>query len=114
MPLALTANSNVHAVRAFNRFYTRQIGALRERLLESPFSLTEVRVLYELADPDRPTASELGKELGLDPGYLSRILSKFLKSGLIRKVASEADGRRMLLSLSPKGNKLFHSLDRRS
>ena len=78
-------NSRVQAVRSFNRFYTRQIGVLREGLLRSPFSLTEVRVLYEIAHREKATASELCKELDLDPGYLSRILGNFEKRGLIYK-----------------------------
>src|SRR5437870_7785298 len=86
----------VQAVRRFNRFYTRQIGVLQEGLLQSPYSLTEVRVLYELAHRQKPTATELGKDLGLDAGYLSRILQSFEKRRLIRKVRSEADGRQSL------------------
>jgi len=104
----------VGAVRRFNRFWTRRIGVLREGYLESPFSLTEVRVLYELARSEETTASELGKELGLDAGYLSRILRGFEGRGLISKKLSETDGRRSLLRLTEGGQKAFAPLDARS
>lgn len=104
----------VGAVRRFNRFWTRQIGVLREGYLESPFSLTEVRVLYELAHCEETTASELGEELELDAGYLSRILRGFEKHGLIHKRPSEADGRRRLLRLTERGQEAFAPLDARS
>src|SRR5215211_7890229 len=90
----------VGAVRRFNRFWTRQIGVLREGYLESPFSLTEVRVLYELANREETTAGEVGEELGLDAGYLSRVLRGFEKQGLIHKRRSGVDGRRKLLRLT--------------
>lgn len=105
---------SVAAMRGFNRFYTKQIGVLQEGLLDSPFSLTESRVLYELAHRDRPTATELGNELALDPGYLSRILRKFEQQGLIEKLPSESDGRQTLLSLTPVGRAAFAPLDERS
>jgi DNA-binding MarR family transcriptional regulator/N-acetylglutamate synthase-like GNAT family acetyltransferase len=104
----------VGEVRRFNRFWTRQIGVLREGYLESPFSLTEVRVLYELAHREETTAGELGEELGLDAGYLSRILSGFQKHGLIRERPSEADGRRRLLRLTERGREAFAPLEARS
>ncbi len=104
----------VGAVRRFNRFWTRRIGVLREGYLESPFSLTEVRVFYELANREETTASELGEELGLDAGYLSRILRGFEKDGLIHKRPSEADGRRRLLRLTERGREAFAPLDARS
>jgi DNA-binding MarR family transcriptional regulator/GNAT superfamily N-acetyltransferase len=101
-------------VRHFNRFWTQQIGVLREGYLEGPFSLTEVRVLYELAHREETTASELGEELGLDAGYLSRILRGFEQHGLIHKRPSEADGRRRLLRLTELGREAFALLDARS
>ena len=101
----------VEAVRRFNRFYTKQIGVLREGLLKSPFSLAEARVIYELAHHDRTTATELGEELGLDTGYLSRILGGFHKGGLIEKEPSEADGRRNILSLAEPGVEAFAELN---
>jgi DNA-binding MarR family transcriptional regulator/N-acetylglutamate synthase-like GNAT family acetyltransferase len=104
----------VGAVRRFNRFWTRQIGVLREGYLESSFSLTEVRVLYELAHREETTASELGEELGLDAGYLSRVLRDFEKHGLIHRRPSEADGRRRLLRLTERGREAFAPLDARS
>lgn len=107
-------DQRIGAVRRFNRFYTRLIGVLREGYLESPFSLTEVRVLYELAHREKTTASELGKELGLDAGYLSRILRGFKKRGLIDKKPSGVDGRRSLLWLTKRGWEAFAPLNARS
>ena len=105
---------SVQAVRRFNRFYTRKIGVLEEGLLKSPYSLTEVRVLYELANCQQRTAGNLGSELALDPGYLSRILQKFEKLGLVDKQSSKEDGRQTLLDLTPTGKKAFSSLDSQS
>ena len=102
------------AVRRFNRFYTRQIGLLQEGLLDSPFSLTEARVLYELAHRDKPTAGEIGGELGLDAGYLSRILGSFEKRKLIEKIPSATDRRQSLLTLTRHGRKVFAPLEARS
>jgi DNA-binding MarR family transcriptional regulator/GNAT superfamily N-acetyltransferase len=101
-------------VRRFSRFYTRQIGLLQEGLLRSRFSLTEGRVLYELAHRDRPTATALADDLGLDHGYLSRILRRFAEGGLIAKKRAPEDARQSLLSLTSKGQKAFAPLDRRS
>jgi len=107
-------DARVAAVRRFNRFYTRQIGLLQDGYLKSPFSLSEVRVLYELAHRERPTATELGRDLGLDAGYLSRILRGFQKRGLLKRVPSEDDGRQSHLSLTQRGQAAFAPLNTRS
>jgi len=112
--IAPASNDPIQAVRRFNRFYTRQIGVLQEHLLQSQLSLTEVRVLYELAHRDGATAVELRPELGLDRGYLSRMLRNFEKQGWIKTTPSPADRRRIFLSLTGKGRRVFDSLDRRS
>jgi len=101
----------VDAVRRFNRFYTKQIGVLEEHLLMSPFSLTEARVLYELAQVEQTTATDLGAALGLDAGYLSRVLSAFEKRSLLVKKPSKTDGRRSLLRLTKAGRKAFRKIN---
>jgi DNA-binding MarR family transcriptional regulator/GNAT superfamily N-acetyltransferase len=106
--------ARIDAVRRFNRFFTRQIGVLREGLLHTPHSPTEARILFEIAHRDEISASGLSRELGLDPGHLSRILTRLERQGLIAKVRSETDARRRLLSLTPKGEEAFAVLDRRS
>ena len=106
--------ARVEAARRFNRFYTRRIGVLQEGLLQSPFSLAEARVLYELAHREGPRAAELGKELGLDAGYLSRILRGLRKRGLVDRRPSPADGRTNLLGLTRRGGAAFATLDERS
>ena len=107
-------DARVAAVRRFNRFYTKQIGLLHEGYLESPFSLSEVRVLYELAHREKPTAAELGRELGLDAGYLSRILRGFERRHLVERTASKADGRQSHLALTERGRAAFAPLQARS
>ena len=108
----------IAAVRAFNRFYTQRIGVLREHLLGSPFALTGVRVLYELAhwpaNAEPATASVLAARLALDEGYLSRTLRGFERARLVRKKALPGDARRKALALSERGRQLFATLDARS
>jgi DNA-binding MarR family transcriptional regulator/N-acetylglutamate synthase-like GNAT family acetyltransferase len=104
----------IAAVRAFNRFYTRKLGVLDQQLLKSPFSLSEARVLYELANRENAAAKEIGIELGLDPGYLSRIIQSFVESGLVTRKPLPSDRRQYRLSLAAKGRQAFAKLDRSS
>jgi len=104
----------IAAVRRFNRFYTQKLGVLSEAFLNTPFSLTEARVLYALAHRDGATATWLGRELDLDAGYLSRILRDFERQGLILRNPSPQDGRQTLISLTPDGRDAFEPLDRAS
>jgi DNA-binding MarR family transcriptional regulator/N-acetylglutamate synthase-like GNAT family acetyltransferase len=104
----------VQAIRRFNRFYTRQIGVLQEHLLDSQFSLTEVRVLYEIAHRENAAAKDLCQDLGLDRGYVSRMLQNFEKHGWIKIIPSAEDHRRQFLSLTTKGHNAFDPLERRS
>ena len=107
-------SERVAAIRRFSRFYTRIIGALQEGLLQSRFTLTEARVLYELAQQSAVTATELGRQLALDAGYLSRILQRFEHEGLISRVPIETDRRQSLVSISQAGREAFAPLDERS
>ena len=111
---AAALENRIAAVRRFNRFYTQKIGVLGERLLNSPFSLVEARVLYELALREQATATELRRDLGLDPGYLSRILAGFARRGLVSRAPSETDRRQRHLSLTQTGRAAFTPLDSRS
>jgi DNA-binding MarR family transcriptional regulator/GNAT superfamily N-acetyltransferase len=104
----------VEAVRRFSRFYTKQIGLLHEKILRSPFSLAEARVIYELAHHEKATATELSNELCLDAGYLSRILRDFNKRGLVDKGRCEEDGRKNFLQLSENGQAAFAGINARS
>jgi len=108
------AEERIGTVRQFNRFFTRQIGVLREGLLHSPYPLTDARILFELGQCNQVTASRLGRELGLDAGYLSRILARLEQQGLLDKVRSENDGRQLLVSLTAAGREAFALLDQRS
>ena len=109
-----TLNQRVEAIRRFNRFYTQKIGVLEEGLLHSPFTLGEVRVLYELAHREQPTATELANELGLDTGQLSRMLRGFEKNKLIARKPSPSDGRQSLLTLTEPGRRTFAPLNERA
>src|SRR4030095_15815463 len=100
----------IAAVRHFNRFYTKQIGALNEGLLESPFTLTEARIIYELANREKTTATELGNELGIDAGFLSRTLRGLETKKVITRKTSSTDGRQSVVVASHKGRKEFESL----
>src|SRR3979411_2818657 len=108
------SDDQISGVRAFNRFYTRKLGVLDQQLLKSPFSLSEARVLYELAHRDDLSAKEIGIELGLDPGYLSRIIQNFDENGLITRKPLPSDRRQYRLSLTAKGRQAFAKLDRSS
>jgi DNA-binding MarR family transcriptional regulator/GNAT superfamily N-acetyltransferase len=104
----------IAAVRRFNRFYTQHLGVLRDGYLDSPFSLTQARVLYEIRERGSATATEVGRDLGLDAGYLSRLVAQFEKSGLIRKERSPSDGRQSFLSITAMGRKAMDLLEQRT
>jgi DNA-binding MarR family transcriptional regulator/N-acetylglutamate synthase-like GNAT family acetyltransferase len=109
--LAVELYERTDQVRRFNRLYTSRIGVLQNGYLSSPFSLAEVRVLYELGHHSQTTASELARQLDLDPGYLSRILRKFGERGLLDRKKSERDGREQHLSLTPRGKSTLEPLE---
>jgi len=113
MPSAVPA-THVETFREFNRFYTHRIGVLEKGLLSSSFTLTQARVLFELAQRAQASANEIGDLLGLDAGYLSRIVQGFADNGLITRKPSPDDRRRMLLSLTAAGKRAFERLDRSS
>lgn len=102
----------VDALRRFNRFYTRRIGLLSEGVLDTPYALTPSRVLYELAHRDGWSAAALARELGLDPGYLSRILKNLQQQGLLTRERSGEDARTQVLALTPAGRDAFAGIDR--
>ena len=104
----------IAAVRAFNRFYTQHIGLLRDGMVDSPYSLADARVLYELGRRAKPNATEISGALDLDPGYLSRIVAKFVDRDLLTKWPSPSDRRQFQLRLTTKGRRAFAQLDRGS
>lgn len=105
-------SDDVAAVREFNRFYTKLIGVLEDGLVRTPYTLTEARVLFELAQHDELEVGELRRELGLDPGYLSRLLGKLDAAGLTERTRSAADARRQVIRLTGRGRGAFDVLDR--
>jgi len=105
------SDGQIAAVRAFNRFYTRKLGVLDQHFGKSPYSLSEARVLYELAHHDDLSAKEIGIELGLDAGYLSRIVQNFDDKGLITRKPLASDRRQYQLSLTAKGRQVFAKLN---
>lgn len=110
----MPSSAQIDAVRRFSRFYTSRIGLLHEGLLGSPLSLAEGRIVYELGSRGSATAALLSAELGLDPGYLSRLLRGFEERGLVEKTASATDGRQRILSLTASGRAVFEAIDARS
>jgi DNA-binding MarR family transcriptional regulator/GNAT superfamily N-acetyltransferase len=108
------SDGQVAAVRAFNRAYTRKLGVLDQHIHKSPYSLSEARVIYELAHRDELSAKQIGSELGLDAGYLSRIVQNFEDSGLISRTPLASDRRQYQLALTAKGRQAFARLDRNS
>ncbi len=107
-------DAGIAGLRSFTRFFTGKMGVLREGLLGSPYSLTEARVIFELSQASQRSASDLCQNLGLDPGYLSRILGRFEKAGLVERTVSQSDSRRRTIALSPAGRSAFELLDSRS
>jgi len=112
--MATPLDRRVDAVRRFNRFYTGRVGVLRSRLLGSRYSPAEARLVYELAQRDTPTAAELARELGLDRGYLSRLLARLVEIGLVERETSPEDARQTLLRLTKPGYMAYAELNRRA
>ena len=105
------ADDDVAAVREFNRFYTNVLGLLREGLLDTPYSLTEARVIFELARGDQTEAGQLRRWLDIDAGYLSRLLARFESDGIVHRSRSAADARRQVIGLTATGRAVFAKLD---
>jgi DNA-binding MarR family transcriptional regulator/GNAT superfamily N-acetyltransferase len=113
-PATVAGADTVAAVRAFNRFYTNMIGLLRGKYLDTPYSLTEARILFELAQRDANEVADLRRTVDIDTGYLSRILTRFESDGLISRQRSAADGRRQVIRLAEAGRSVVAGLDARS
>jgi DNA-binding MarR family transcriptional regulator/N-acetylglutamate synthase-like GNAT family acetyltransferase len=111
--MSAPSQSQIASVRRFNRFYTREVGVLRKNFLDTPWSLAEMRVLFEIANGRDVTASDVGKALDLDAAYLSRMLQKFEKDGLLTRTRSAADARVSYLGLSAKGRRQFSAANER-
>ena len=109
--MVAVSDGDVAAVREFNRFYTSVLGLLREGLLDTPYSLTEARIIFELARQDEVEVAAMRRWLDLDPGYLSRILARFEADGLVRKSRSADDARRQVIGLTQAGRAVFGRLD---
>ena len=104
----------INKIRSFNRFYTNIIGLLDQHYLDSPFSLTEGRVLYEICNTEECSAKKIRENVLIDEGYLSRILDSFAQRGLIKKTHSQIDGRSWILVPTEKGRREFASLNNNS
>jgi DNA-binding MarR family transcriptional regulator len=104
----------IDKVREFNRFYTNVIGLLDRHFLDTPFSLTEGRVLYEISHTELCTAKKIRSHVDIDEGYLSRILDKFIQQGLVRKTPAAEDKRLHLVMLTEKGKREFSKLNENS
>jgi DNA-binding MarR family transcriptional regulator len=111
-PADHSASQTIDTVRRFNRLYTRELGLLDQGLLGSKFTLTESRVLYEIAHREEPTATEIARELGIDLGYLSRLLKNFERRRIIKRTRSPADARQSRLLLTVPGRAAFEMLNR--
>jgi DNA-binding MarR family transcriptional regulator len=106
--------ADIHRIRDFNRFYTNVIGLVDRHVLHSPYSLSEARILYEIRHSENCTARTIKEMLNIDEGYLSRIIDRFISSGILKKKRSSTDGRAYLLSLTKKGEREFDKLNQAS
>lgn len=110
----MIASETIETIRAFNRFYTNKIGVLAKDYLATPYTLVEGRILYEMGVRERVSATELNRDLGLDPAYLSRILKKFREAGFIDSEPDPADKRSQILTITGKGREIYETLGERS